>query len=147
MQLPADFIRETRQVMGEERFNRFMGAFEEEAPVSIRLNPLKMSQRDGSFVTSTISQKNRPSVTWCPEGFYLEGRPQFTFDPLFHAGCYYVQEASSMFVTHVLRSLFTVHSSLLLFPQLFFDIHHQFSLSLHRDNIPMFYYIPKTVTL
>ena len=112
MQLPADFIRETRQVMGEERFNRFMGAFEEEAPVSIRLNPLKMSQRDGSFVTSTISQKNRPSVTWCPEGFYLEGRPQFTFDPLFHAGCYYVQEASSMFVTHVLRSLFTIHSSL-----------------------------------
>ena len=112
MQLPADFIRETRQVMGEERFNRFMGAFEEEAPVSIRLNPLKMSQRDGSFDTSTISQKNRPSVTWCPEGFYLEGRPQFTFDPLFHAGCYYVQEASSMFVTHVLRSLFTVHSSL-----------------------------------
>ena len=98
--------------MGEERFNRFMGAFEEEAPVSIRLNPLKMSQRDGSFDTSTISQKNRPSVTWCPEGFYLEGRPQFTFDPLFHAGCYYVQEASSMFVTHVLRSLFTVHSSL-----------------------------------
>ena len=112
MQLPADFIRETRQVMGEEHFNRFMGAFEEEAPVSIRLNPLKMSQRDGSFVTSTISQKNRPSVTWCPEGVYLEGRPQFTFDPLFHAGCYYVQEASSMFVTHILRSLFTIHSSL-----------------------------------
>ena len=112
MQLPTDFIRETRQVMGEERFNRFMGAFEEEAPVSIRLNPLKMSQRDGSFVTSMISQKNRPSVTWCPEGYYLEGRPQFTFDPLFHAGCYYVQEASSMFVTHILRSLFTIHCSL-----------------------------------
>ena len=44
-------------------------------------------------------------VPWCPEGFYLEGRPQFTFDPLFHAGCYYVQEAASMFVTHILRAL------------------------------------------
>ena len=68
-------------------------------------------------------------VPWCPEGFYLSGRPQFTFDPLFHAGCYYVQEAASMFVTHILRavanscvpsvasgiaesSLFTLHSSL-----------------------------------
>ena len=39
MILPEDFIRETRLVMGEERFNRFMGAFDEEAPVSIRINP------------------------------------------------------------------------------------------------------------
>jgi hypothetical protein len=51
-------------------------------------------------------------VPWCNEGFYLEGRPQFTFEPLFHAGCYYVQEAASMFVCHILRSLFTIHYSL-----------------------------------
>ena len=49
-------------------------------------------------------------VPWCPEGFYLSGRPQFTFDPLFHAGCYYVQEAASMFITHILRTLFTLPS-------------------------------------
>lgn len=82
--------------MGEERLNRFLGAFDEEAPTSIRINPRK------------ISQKNRPSVApvpWCAEGRYLEDRPQFTFDPLFHAGCYYVQEAASMFVTHAVRSL------------------------------------------
>ena len=39
MILPEDFIRETRLVMGEERYNRFMGAFNEEAPTSIRINP------------------------------------------------------------------------------------------------------------
>ena len=94
MQLPEDFIQETRQLMGESRFNRFLGALDEEPPVSIRLNPKKVSQRSGSGVTP---------VPWCTEGYYLEGRPQFTFDPLFHAGCYYVQEASSMFITHVLR--------------------------------------------
>ncbi|MBO6030557.1 MAG: hypothetical protein J6Q22_03715 [Prevotella sp.] len=104
MQLPEDFIRETRLLMGEERFSRYMEAFNEEAPVSIRLNLKKISQRDGSFVISPMPQKNRPSVIpWCPEGYYLDGRPQFTFDPLFHAGCYYVQEAASMFVCHVLR--------------------------------------------
>ena len=91
MQLPEDFKRETRLVMGDERFNRFMGAFDEEPPVSIRLNP-----------RHHIPQERIP---WCEEGYYLAGRPQFTFDPLFHAGCYYVQEAASMFVTHIIRSV------------------------------------------
>ena len=91
-QLPEEFIQETRQVMGEARFNRYMEAFNEEAPTSIRLNP--------RYHTGTRLQH---AVPWCEEGFYLEGRPSFTFDPLFHAGCYYVQEAASMFVCHVLR--------------------------------------------
>ena len=78
--------------MGEARFNRYMEAFNEEAPTSIRLNP--------RYHTGARPQH---AVPWCEEGFYLEGRPPFTFDPLFHAGCYYVQEAASMFVCHVLR--------------------------------------------
>ena len=44
-------------------------------------------------------------MAWCAEGFYLNSRPNFTFDPLFHTGAYYVQEASSMFLSHVLRHL------------------------------------------
>ena len=108
--------------MGEERFNRFLEAFNEDAPTSIRLNrkkstfpPVGASQGDRSAVrffdrTALLSPCEVP---WCEEGFYLEGRPQFTFDPLFHAGCYYVQEAASMFIAHVLRSLITHHSSLI----------------------------------
>ena len=90
--LPADFVAETRRIMGDERYNRFVGAFDEEAPTSIRVNPSKVSLANGE------------RVPWCSEGYYLNDRPQFTFDPLLHAGCYYVQEASSMFVTHVLRN-------------------------------------------
>ena len=90
--LPEDFVRETRLVMGDERYNRFVEAFNEEAPTSIRMNPLHRG------TVPSVQQ-----VPWCPEGFYLSGRPQFTFDPLFHTGCYYVQEASSMFICHVLR--------------------------------------------
>lgn len=44
-------------------------------------------------------------VPWCDTGYYLEERPVFTLDPIFHAGCYYVQEASSMFVAHAVRVL------------------------------------------
>ena len=97
IQLPEDFVRETTLVMGEERFNSFMEAFNEEAPTSIRLNP----RHDVALRAEHIVQ----AVPWCPEGFYLKGRPAFTFDPLFHAGCYYVQEAASMFVCHILRTL------------------------------------------
>ena len=112
MNLPEDFIRETRQLMGEERFNRYLGAFEEEAPVSIRLNLHKGTGTLCAQESSAQSSCPLVQVSWCNEGFYLEGRPQFTFDPLFHAGCYYVQEAASMFVCHILRSLFTIHCPL-----------------------------------
>ena len=114
MNLPEDFVRETRLVMGEQRFNRFMGAFTEEAPVSIRLNPRALEDCPSCEQRATATELHRDcprcalaagEVPWCPEGFYLSGRPQFTFDPLFHAGCYYVQEAASMFVTHVIRSV------------------------------------------
>ena len=105
MQLPEDFVRETRLLMGEARFSGYLEAFNEEAPVSIRLNP--------KLYPGARPQPQKPptgawpqyQVSWCPEGYYLEGRPQFTFDPLFHAGCYYVQEAASMFVCHILREL------------------------------------------
>ena len=105
--LPADFVAETRRIMGDERFSRFLGAFDEEAPVSIRVNPRKRSKGQVLDCGQSPDQATCPSdrqVPWCAEGFYLEDRPQFTFDPLLHAGCYYVQEASSMFVTHILRN-------------------------------------------
>jgi 16S rRNA C967 or C1407 C5-methylase (RsmB/RsmF family) len=126
MTLPEDFIRETRLLMGEARFNRFIGAFDEEAPVSIRLNPRRVecggwrentptaeisenttapnSMEEGNHNSPfSIFNSQFDKVPWCPEGFYLSGRPQFTFDPLFHAGCYYVQESASMFITHVIK--------------------------------------------
>lgn len=65
-----------------------------EAPTSIRLNPFKLS-----------AVKKDEQVPWCADGFYLNTRPSFTFDPLFHAGCYYVQEASSMFIDHIFKNI------------------------------------------
>ena len=92
--------------MGDQRFTRFMEAFNEDAPTSIRLNPRNTSQGVRPFVRQNLTKGLTPcEVPWCSEGYYLEGRPQFTFDPLFHAGCYYVQEAASMFITHIIREL------------------------------------------
>ena len=66
----------------------------EEASVSIRLNPFK--GLDGPAGTP---------VPWSPYGRILSERPVFTLDPLFHAGCYYVQDSSAMYVGHLFRNL------------------------------------------
>jgi NOL1/NOP2/sun family putative RNA methylase len=50
-----------------------------------------------------ISFSKRP-IPWAHDGYFLEERPSFTGDPSFHAGAYYVQEASSMFISHILES-------------------------------------------
>ena len=101
MQLHDEFIRRTRDLMGQERFERYLQSFEEDAPVSIRLNPLKVS--DGRWQMAVDAEP----VPWCRNAYYLSKRPNFTFDPLFHAGCYYVQEAASMFLDEVLRQIYT----------------------------------------
>ena len=97
-QLPAAFTEKTRQLMGEQRFERYLQSFEEEPPVSIRVNPRKME--DGRWKID-----DGTPVPWCRNGYYLQKRPNFTMDPLLHAGCYYVQEAASMFLDEVLRQM------------------------------------------
>ena len=102
MQLPEDFLQQIRLVLGPERFERYMLSFEEEAPVSIRVNPAR-----------SVTCPSADSVPWCAHtGCYLSVRPQFTFDPLLHAGCYYVQEAASMFLDEVLRQHLPQHRPL-----------------------------------
>jgi len=98
--LPAAFSEYTRQLMGEERFERYLKSFEEDVPVSIRLNPMKIKEGEWQM-------EDAEPVPWCRNGYYLKQRPNFTFDPLFHAGCYYVQEAASMFLDEVLRQYLT----------------------------------------
>ena len=101
VQLPAVFTEKTRLLMGEERFERYLQSFEEEPPVSIRLNPMKASPNLSKGREFQVLDGER--VPWCRHAYYLKKRPNFTMDPLFHAGCYYVQEASSMFLDEVLR--------------------------------------------
>ena len=61
--------------------------------MSVRLNPLKKNERLAAA----------PRVPWSEWGRYLSDRPVFTLDPLFHAGSYYVQEASSMFLGQAMK--------------------------------------------
>ena len=66
-------------------------------PVSVRLNPFKT----GGLRLPLLEGAER--VPWSPYGYILAERPLFTLQPLFHAGCYYVQDSSAMFVGHIFR--------------------------------------------
>ncbi|TSJ44133.1 RNA methyltransferase [Mucilaginibacter corticis] len=93
-QFPANFIDSLSDEPGFDRVNFVEAHQNNEPPTSIRVNPFKKT-----------TLKTDDQVPWCPEGFYLDTRPSFTFDPLFHAGSYYVQEASSMFIAHILKQI------------------------------------------
>ncbi len=99
MQLPEKLLQSLEGIEGFDR-----EAFEKvhesgEQVTSIRINPLKNFEiRNSKFEISLLEK-----VPWTEYGYYLKERPSFTFDPLFHAGCYYVQEASSMFLEQALK--------------------------------------------
>ena len=98
MNLPKDFEKYFLCHWKEEDVAALVRGLDAEAATSIRLNPKRLPPD-----AEPAGADGR--VPWCQEGVYLKERPVFTADPLLHAGAYYVQEASSMFLAHVLRTL------------------------------------------
>lgn len=98
--LPAAFEERMKNQLGGEA-EAFFNALQTPPPVSIRLNPGKLHSPDGLF---TATQALR-QVDWCENAYYLSQRPVFTLDPCLHGGGYYVQEASSMFLRHILKQI------------------------------------------
>jgi len=94
MQLPQDFIARTKTLLGAG-WSAFEEALNEDPPVSIRWNPAKKPL--------TYPFVCKEAVPWASNAYYLSSRPSFTLDPLFHAGCYYVQEASSMYLEQIVK--------------------------------------------
>ncbi|WP_345239582.1 methyltransferase RsmF C-terminal domain-like protein [Nibrella saemangeumensis] len=92
MNLPQAFRERMQAQLGAE-YAAFEAALAQEAPVSIRVNPRK----------NTLPTDSLDRVPWCADGYYLPERPVFTLDPLFQAGAYYVQEASSMLLSEAIR--------------------------------------------
>ena len=92
--LPTGFSEQIHELLPEEA-PALLRALDEEPSVSIRLNARKTQEIE-------LSLPLGDAVPWAkPLGYYLDQRPSFTADPLWHAGCYYVQEASSMLLNLV----------------------------------------------
>ncbi|HEY5918878.1 MAG TPA: rRNA methyltransferase, partial [Chryseolinea sp.] len=85
-QFPQAFIKREQAYLGDQ-WNDFVLAHLQPSPIGIRVNPYKIE-----------SEVSKHRIPWTQYGEYLNDRPSFTLDPTFHAGKYYVQEASSMFL-------------------------------------------------
>ena len=92
--LPEGFVKrlKTQKYIDPEKLRE---ALDQPSPVSIRINPGKWEKTPAGSVP----------VPWCNGGYYLNERYSFTADPLFHAGCYYPQEASGIFIGEVFRQI------------------------------------------
>jgi 16S rRNA C967 or C1407 C5-methylase (RsmB/RsmF family)/NOL1/NOP2/fmu family ribosome biogenesis protein len=94
--LPIAFLERIKTQFPAD-FERFVESIEQTPAISLRTNPRKFSLVTGN-----------ERIPWCESGFFLNSRPSFTLDPIFHSGAYYVQEASSMFIEQAFRQ--TEHS-------------------------------------
>lgn len=92
--LPTDFIENLHEQLSPIDVRQLCQALESTPVISIRLN---------DKIDYLTFECDTDEVPWHEDGYYLSERPQFTLDPLMHAGCYYVQEASSMFVENILQ--------------------------------------------
>ncbi len=92
--LPPDFVQQMSDLLGAEAGD-FFNSLESTAAVSVSQHITKNKNW----------QENIEGVKWNKRGVYLPERPVFTLDPSFHAGAYYVQEASSMIISHVYQQL------------------------------------------
>ncbi|RMG23015.1 MAG: hypothetical protein D6730_15370 [Bacteroidetes bacterium] len=89
---PPEFLKRMRELLGAQ-YAPFLQAMKGEAVVSVRLNPQKGAHPPAGATP----------VPWCEGAYFLPERPDFVFDPLFHAGAYYVQEAASMLLNQMLE--------------------------------------------
>ena len=95
MKLPEEFLEQLRGLLAGEWEALAEAITSSEPSVAVRVNGAR-----GVMVPANVRR-----MPWCDQGFYLQDRPAFTFDPDWHAGHYYVQDASSMFISHVIRHL------------------------------------------
>lgn len=101
MDLPASLLQSLQSIPGYDADAFQVVHSSGKQIVSIRINEQKISK--ASFLNVWDAPCSLHPVPWCSSGFYLSERPSFTLDPLFHAGAYYVQEASSMLLEQAMQ--------------------------------------------
>lgn len=101
--LPQQLISSLQGVKGFNEVEFIKAHNITEPVISIRINPAKTTAENTEIKNLC---NNIDPVPWCQHGLYLKQRPYFTAEPYLHAGAFYVQEASSMFLWHILQQIF-----------------------------------------
>ena len=105
--LPTSFLQSLIKL---DHFNRetFLSVHESgEQVVSVHMNLEKPLLKLDSWPLDFPDPPFEISaaIPWAPDAYYLSSRPAFTLDPFFHAGAYYVQEASGLFLSFAFKQV------------------------------------------
>lgn len=101
MDLSEKFHKKLSEFLSPEEIKTLIASLDDSIPVSIRRNPYK------KYATESLQK-----IPWTDLGHYLPQRPKFIFDPYFHSGAYYVQEAGSMLIEQALKQFVDLNKSL-----------------------------------
>lgn len=99
--VPSDLIAKLAQAYPEHA-SRIVETLETPPSVSLRLNPAR------TLSARPFAELEDGTIPWLPaklEGYWLSERPIFALDPLWHAGAYYVQDASAMTLATIWEQL------------------------------------------
>jgi 16S rRNA C967 or C1407 C5-methylase (RsmB/RsmF family)/NOL1/NOP2/fmu family ribosome biogenesis protein len=113
-QIPDDLIRSLTKMDHFDPSDFLLAHTSEEQLVSVHMNPWKPLLQKGKWHDEIYPHpfEISGSVPWASDAYYLSTRPSFTRDPLFHAGTYYVQEASGMFLAYALKQTIDLSKNL-----------------------------------
>ena len=92
MGLPVAFIKNMREILGEEGLAEYLDSFEKPKFTGLRVNTSKISVEE--FLR--ISPFKLRRVPWTENGFYYTEEDSPTHHPYYYAGLYYIQEPSAM---------------------------------------------------
>lgn len=95
--IPTGFLEEMRLMLGPDEAESLSRALEEEPTVAVRLNPAKLCGLPEELAGEPVE--------WHGMSRRLDTRPSFTLMPQLHAGAFYVQDPSSMIISHVVSAL------------------------------------------
>lgn len=96
-QLPEKFAERMERLLNDE-YPAFFNSYDENTYAGLRMNTLKITPEEYLKLTEQALE----SVSWCPTGFYYNGSREYSKNPLYHAGLYYIQEPSAMFPAQAL---------------------------------------------
>ena len=92
MILPEDYISYCKSLFNDE-YNDYLDALNNKSVDSIRINNIKISDRDFFILNE---EKNLEKVPWSDNGYYIDSKSEFSKNILYYLGLYYIQEPSAM---------------------------------------------------
>ena len=91
MELPSGYLCRMKEQLGDE-YPLYLESLERPVRKSLRINTGKWTVEEARRTLSFLEDP----VPWCGEGFYYDPDARPAIHPAWHAGLYYLQEASAM---------------------------------------------------